>query len=185
VGGGVQVGAVNATCSTALAGTIRFNTSNNKLEYCNGSGWTSVDGTTASSGPLSSGWIASSFNYDAGGVTGFCTGNRYVKSYGQFGLAWIGIILCNAQGTQFSIFASNSQSGTYYPLGDSSGSGEDHCQVVGFPDNCTAHNTCTFGCQTSTQGFRRAQYGETFQFGVMNPGNYYFGRFYSFGTQVP
>ncbi|MEK7558667.1 MAG: hypothetical protein AAB507_02460 [Patescibacteria group bacterium] len=38
----LKIGDTSAACSPAIAGTMRFNSSNSKLEYCDGSGWVSI-----------------------------------------------------------------------------------------------------------------------------------------------
>lgn len=46
VAGGVKIGADTATCVPAKAGTLRYNSSSNVIEYCTGSVWQPIGGTT-------------------------------------------------------------------------------------------------------------------------------------------
>ncbi|MEY4616796.1 MAG: hypothetical protein RJB66_1756 [Pseudomonadota bacterium] len=139
---------------------------------------TALSGTTTGFLTLTS-WTSSNFSYDTSNVTGFCTGQRFIKNVNKLGIAWIGVICCNADCTEYSIFGSSTQTGTYYPLGDSSGSGEDHCEMVNCASQCTVKNYCGYQCQATVNGWGRANWGESFVFGAFNPGNKYFGRSYT------
>lgn len=141
---------------------------------------TSVNLAGTSTGFLTlPGWTKTSFSYDASNVVGFCTGPQFIKNVNKLGIAWVGVICCNSDCTQYSIFGSNTQSGTYYPLGDGNGSGEDHCEMVNCTSQCTVNNSCSYGCQTTVNGWGRANWGETFTFGALSSGNKYFGRYYT------
>lgn len=39
LGGSIIIGADTRDCSSGLAGSMRYNTSTNKIEFCNGTGW--------------------------------------------------------------------------------------------------------------------------------------------------
>ena len=55
VTGGVQVGVDAASCSSAKAGTLRWNASATQMEVCDGSAWTAAIGGGSSSPPLGQG----------------------------------------------------------------------------------------------------------------------------------
>jgi len=38
-GGSIKVGAESRACAPALEGSIRYNTTTNKIQFCNGSAW--------------------------------------------------------------------------------------------------------------------------------------------------
>ena len=44
--GSIAVGQTNNACSAAIAGTMRYNTSNNVMEYCNGTQWGPLGGAS-------------------------------------------------------------------------------------------------------------------------------------------
>jgi hypothetical protein len=60
VGGAIKVGSTAEACSTALRGTLRYNTTSNILEVCNGTAWTAL-GAGSSGGGGSSNLLAATF----------------------------------------------------------------------------------------------------------------------------
>ncbi|MDD3288845.1 MAG: hypothetical protein PHX43_07585 [Alphaproteobacteria bacterium] len=42
--GGIQPGTVSSSCTTALAGMMRYNATDKVIEYCNGASWSNVSG---------------------------------------------------------------------------------------------------------------------------------------------
>ncbi len=54
IGGGLVIGESSDTCDATTEGGIRYNTTGNYLEFCNGSAWTPIASTTACDGTPSS-----------------------------------------------------------------------------------------------------------------------------------
>jgi|GEM_PF-2469247 len=92
-----------------------------------------------------------------------CSGTRYVGFNYEYNL-WMGLVTCGpADLTKYKIYASATKTGTYYPLGDQAGSGQDHCELVNPSinvDDCTAQG-CTYGPASSGNNLDLA-YGRAF-----------------------
>ena len=89
-------------------------------------------------------WVKYAFKSHA--ATTPCTGDRYVSFHPTHCL-WVGAILCNT--SQYKLFLSMSKAGTFYQMGDWSGSGEDHCALL---DPSYAHpcGKCSWGPMISS-----------------------------------
>ncbi|KAI8494927.1 hypothetical protein Bbelb_275320 [Branchiostoma belcheri] len=75
-------------------------------------------------------WVPFNFTYDNSCTS--CTGERFVRqsSYTYGGrILYVGVVLCSP--TQYKIFLSDNLNGTFRNIGDTSGHGQDHCELVG------------------------------------------------------
>ncbi|XP_078586876.1 uncharacterized protein LOC144868492 [Branchiostoma floridae x Branchiostoma japonicum] len=130
-------------------------------------------------------WQQYEFDYDDSCTT--CHGDRYVKStsYTHGGKPLIvGAILCSP--TRYKLFLSDSLTGTFSNIADGNGSGQDHCELVGAPDDAAVSVDGFFG-SCYGQGFRRHDRGESFTFGPIGAGHsaYFYGKWYECGVTIP
>lgn len=121
------------------------------------------------------GWIAYPFafhDYKIG-----CHGARYVAETGYTNAPIVGVILCSD--SRYKILVSESLDGTFYSLGDGSGSGQDHCEFVGgvFSDMDSSNNS-------GQLGFTRSSEGQEPEFGTMR-GAHYTAIWYECGVAIP
>jgi cysteine-rich repeat protein len=72
-------------------------------------------------------WVAYGFSYRFDHVG--CNGTRYVKASGRPEAPWLGVILCDAD--TYKIMLGTAADAPFYSLSDTSGNGEDHCELVG------------------------------------------------------
>lgn len=87
-------------------------------------------------------WSRYDFAFPPGLPAGACQGARYV-GYSDGYQMWVGIALCGTDKSKYKIFLSKSQMGPYYEIVDTSGGGEDNCELL------TGQGTLTGGGCTS------------------------------------
>jgi hypothetical protein len=71
-------------------------------------------------------WQAASFDVSKD-TTSTCTGEHYVQFNAQY-KKWVGAVLCKAD--EYKLYLSEAKAGPYYPIADSGGHGQDHCELV-------------------------------------------------------
>ncbi|MCP5150619.1 MAG: hypothetical protein H6983_08465 [Ectothiorhodospiraceae bacterium] len=123
-------------------------------------------------------WVA--YNFPVGSsLHTDCTGTRYVRrSHFDSGL-YVGAIRCSA--SEYKLMLASDPAGPYYEIGDRSGTGQDHCEIVGGPDGTTsAQWTSSLGVNI----YYRSSRGQTFTFGLA-PSNAITPDSYSCGTLLP
>ena len=54
---------------------------------------------------------------------------------------WVGVQRCSGNFNEFKFYMSASKSGTYWPVCDGEGSGENQCQLIGGADGLTSYST--------------------------------------------
>jgi len=59
----IQVGQSNLTCITGISGSIRYNTTSNTIQFCNGTIWTSLASGTTGGGTLTGGGSATAIAF--------------------------------------------------------------------------------------------------------------------------
>lgn len=106
-------------------------------------------------------WVAYSFAYYGAAGVG-CAGTRYVKASDRPEAPWLGAILCEGQLT-YKLMLADAVDGVFYSLSDTSGFGEDHCDLVGG----TSVPLSSYRTQ-SIPGYRRAEAGEAFTFATIS-----------------
>ncbi len=127
-----------------------------------------------------------------------CNGARYVRFDERYQL-FVGVSLCSA--TRYEIYLSATRDGTFLPVGDYAGNGQDHCELIDpafrIPNEdeitsggCTACDLDNFAfweaVPTGAMGYSRARFGEPFQLESSWPEyNLYSATWYECGVAVP
>jgi hypothetical protein len=65
---------------------------------------------------------------DPGAYTGCCEGGQVVVEYNAAQNKYLKVVLCSA--TRYDLFLGDTATGPFFKLGDRSGNGQDHCQLV-------------------------------------------------------
>lgn len=107
----------------------------------------------------------------------YCTGGQYVGYSAKYD-KWVGAESCDdTKNTEYKLYMSATETGTYYEIEDNSGNGQDQCELVNPNFTITNDDEVTSGscknCAIQTgyetrQGltvFSRSRVGEAFQFG--------------------
>ncbi|KAI8516481.1 hypothetical protein Bbelb_050620 [Branchiostoma belcheri] len=117
-----------------------------------------------------------------------CHGAKYVRqsqySYGGRPL-FVGVILCSS--TRYKILMSDSLSGTFRNIGDSSGHGQDHCELVGASVDPPLSALDSDYKSCSGTGFWRQNRGLGFNYGAIGYGSAngrIYGRWYECGVTI-
>lgn len=155
-------------------------------------GTTTSSGTTGSTGGNTS-FSWQSYEFDAAEYKIACYGERYV-SFSQAYSKWVGVILCDAN--RYKIFLGESQEGKFFEIGDNSGHGQDHCELVNpaftIPNDDDIKSGCS-ACDISTElapplvgeGYTRSQFGEPFTFETPVSPQSYTSTWYECGVAIP
>ncbi|CAH1274043.1 CSMD3 [Branchiostoma lanceolatum] len=151
-----------------------------------GSGF-SANFTAESSRPVRE-WEPFNFTYDNSCTS--CDGERFVRpsSYTYGGqILYVGVVLCSP--TQYKILLSDNITGTFRNIGDRSGHGEDHCELVGASSDPPSSSLDPDYRTCKGKGFWRLRRGYTFRYGSIGDGsiNGYrrYGRWYRCGVTIP
>ena len=152
VNGGVKIGADSNTCSSSIKGAVRYNSTLNLLEFCNGAAWTPlepVQSTPVETAPSGSGYfVLSGSTYDgnlggsAGAASSLCLtdltsntgwqGYATANSRGLLNSSHVFAFFCDAYNqcnnlmpltTYYFANAANSSAGGAYFTTDSGGLG--------------------------------------------------------------
>ncbi len=144
--------------------------------------------------PPPAAWEASGFA--APEATSGCHGARYVR-YNERYSKWIGAVLCSP--TAYKLYASEAKSGPFYPIADTAGHGQDHCELVSATFSLPNEDDVTSGacpsCSVTMAGWERpgavpvyvrARFGEPLTLLPVWPEyNHYTSSSYSCGVSVP
>ena len=102
VNGGVKIGADSNTCSSSIKGAVRYNSTSNLLEFCNGAAWTPlepVQSTPVETAPSGSGYFVMSGSTYDGNLYGSYTGpNSLCLTDLTTNTGWQGYATANSRG---------------------------------------------------------------------------------------
>lgn len=114
-----------------------------------------------------------------------CSGPSYVRWNGRY-RKWVAAILCTSQ--TYKLKMSTSPGGPYFSIGDGSGSGDDHCELLD-PNYTEPCGACSFGQATNspgtTEGYFRANPGEDFEHDFQWRTSHYTYLWYGCNVAVP
>ncbi|XP_078332903.1 uncharacterized protein LOC111119227 [Crassostrea virginica] len=114
-----------------------------------------------------------------------CYGDMYIKNSTYNPGKYVGIILCSP--TRYHLFLSDDYTGMFYNIGDGSGSGDDHCELVGGTES-TAIESPDYSSSPDIQGYYRNYMNEPFAFGdigYLGPSYHWFGTWIECGVTIP
>lgn len=128
-------------------------------------------------------WTAVNFITTGLNIANSCSGGaRYVKKSDFNPYLYVGAMLCSA--SRYKLFLSFSPGGPYYEIADISGSGHDHCELIGGTET-TAVVGDSVGSASGERGFWRGSIGHDFSFeAVTAPGSWRAG-WYECGINIP
>ncbi|XP_072032084.1 uncharacterized protein [Amphiura filiformis] len=132
-------------------------------------------------------WTLRSFRYDNNWND--CDGLQYVKSTGYDVGAYVGVVLCSS--TRYKIFLNDDLHSNFRNIADSSGHGQDHCELVGSQDNAQVTLGNEFWSSPSSVGYYRSHRGEDFQTGNIGGGigenwtGKFYVKWYECGVSIP
>ncbi|XP_072033313.1 uncharacterized protein [Amphiura filiformis] len=151
-------------------------------------GYTGVNcETDVNPGISSDTWTLRSFRYDNNWND--CDGQQYVKSTGYDVGAYVGVVLCSS--TRYKIFLNDDLHSNFRNIADSSGHGQDHCELVGTQDSTTVTIDNDFWLSPSSVGYYRSTWGDEFQTGNIGGGigenwtGKYYVKWYECGVSIP
>ncbi|XP_066292099.1 enteropeptidase-like isoform X2 [Branchiostoma lanceolatum] len=133
-------------------------------------------------------WEPFNFTYDNSCTS--CDGERFVRpsSYTYGGrILYVGVVLCSP--TQYKIFLSEDIAGMFRNIGDHSGHGQDHCELVGTSSDPPSSSLDPDYQTCSGVGYWRYHRGNNFTYGAIGDGsvngNVWYGRWYRCGVIIP
>ncbi|MBX3227542.1 MAG: hypothetical protein KIT84_14400 [Labilithrix sp.] len=139
-------------------------------------------------------WRQYPFSMSDATTSGCTGGTRYVRAT-KFGM-WVGVELCWS--TRYKIYLSDSAAGTFYPIADGAGGGEDHCELVnpnlvmGPSDSSWAGSNCpscanemAWDHPTGALVYTRSFFGDYFNLEAWPQYNLYTSRWYECGVAIP
>ncbi|KAK3090466.1 hypothetical protein FSP39_012113 [Pinctada imbricata] len=135
-------------------------------------------------------WLKYRFNYD--NIYTACHGEQYIKGTGFSVGAYLGVVLCNEDGKRYKLFMSENPGEMFLNMADSSGSGEDHCELVGGDIN-KAKLPLDFWESPTATGYYRSDEGTPFRKGKIGHGpkdmsewtGKYYGTWYECAVDIP
>ncbi|CAH1274042.1 BMP1 [Branchiostoma lanceolatum] len=133
-------------------------------------------------------WEPFNFTYDNSCTS--CDGESFVRpsSYTYGGrILYVGVVLCSP--TQYKIFLSDNIAGMFRNIGDHSGHGQDHCELVGTSSDPPSSSLDPDYQTCSGVGYWRYHRGNSFTYGAIGDGsvngNVWYGRWYRCGVTIP
>ncbi|XP_062570811.1 uncharacterized protein LOC134232853 [Saccostrea cucullata] len=114
-----------------------------------------------------------------------CYGDMYIKNSTYNPGKYVGIILCSP--TRYHLFLSDDIDGMFYNIADGSGSGDDHCELVG-GSSSTAIESPDYENSPDIQGFYRSNMNQAFSFGdigYLGTSYNWFGTWLECGVTIP
>lgn len=114
-----------------------------------------------------------------------CYGDMYIKNSTYNPGKYVGIILCSP--TRYHLFLSDDIYGMFYNIADGSGSGDDHCELVG-GNSSTAIVSADYRQSPGIKGYYRNIMNDAFKFGdigFLGPSNNWFGTWLECGVTIP
>lgn len=114
-----------------------------------------------------------------------CYGDMYIKNSTYNPGKYVGIILCSP--TRYHLFLSDDINGMFYNIADGSGSGDDHCELIGGTTS-TALESPDYDQSPDIQGYYRQEMNEPFNFGdigYLGPSYNWFGTWIECGVTIP
>ncbi|XP_070570423.1 uncharacterized protein [Ptychodera flava] len=133
-------------------------------------------------------WTRFAFHYDDSWTD--CHGDQYVKRTSYDVGRYVGVVLCTS--TKYKILLADDLEEEFLNVADQSGSGKDHCEFVGAPNelNVESHSGNIFNAPL-VPGYHRAEWGESPEFGFIGGGvgtawtGKYPARSYECGVNIP
>ncbi|XP_078324259.1 uncharacterized protein LOC111119614 [Crassostrea virginica] len=108
-----------------------------------------------------------------------CSGGQiFVKRTNYTSAPFLAVQLCSSTG--YKLFLGSSLGGKFMHIADASGTGEDHCELVGGSELSASTGT-VYMISSSYFGYRRHHVGEQFSLGSFNE----FPRYYECGVPIP
>uniref|UniRef100_A0A8W8JET2 Apple domain-containing protein n=1 Tax=Magallana gigas TaxID=29159 RepID=A0A8W8JET2_MAGGI len=113
-----------------------------------------------------------------------CTGQILVKRTNYTSAPYLAVQLCSS--TRYKLFLGSSLGATFMNIGDGSGSGADHCELVGGSE-ANALDAGNYVSSPSVDGYYRNTAGQEFSYGPIGyiQSSYYFHSFLECGVSIP
>jgi len=126
-------------------------------------------------------WTAVNFITTGINIANSCSGGtEYVKQSDFSPYLYVGAMLCSP--SRYKLFLAFSPGGPYYEIGDTSGSGQDHCELIGGTNGTVGDNA---GTSSGERGFWRSSLGQDFFFEDIPASNAYRAGWYECGINIP
>ncbi len=177
--------------STAVAITL---TATNALGLSTSIPFALSGGTTCVSSVAVSNWSRYDFAFPTDLPSTVCQGTRYI-GYSQGYQRWVGAALCGTDSTKYKLFMSTSRTGPYYEIADTSGHGQDHCELINstftIPNGdditsggCTTCAVTGIGSAGGRTIFGRGFFGNPFAGPIVASAGYHTSSSYKCGVSV-
>ncbi|XP_061193363.1 uncharacterized protein LOC133201581 [Saccostrea echinata] len=172
---------------TVLTYTCNSDPSITLTSTCRSNGtWSSSSSsckTTACLAPMTTCWYKYNFTHD-NEFNGCAGGPEYVKKTEFTSAPLVGVVLCTP--TRYKLFLGENLTTTFFNIGDGSGSGQDHCELVG-GSQTTAIIPGDYNKSPAVTGYFRSHEGQEFQFGKIGiaQSSYYFNSYLECGVSIP
>nr|XP_022292926.1 uncharacterized protein LOC111103758 isoform X2 [Crassostrea virginica] len=128
-------------------------------------------------------WFQFNFTHD-NSYNGCPGGTRYVRKTQYSSAPYVGVVLCTA--TRYKILLGSDVLGPFLNIGDGSGSGADHCELVGgYQLGAVMAND--YINSPSVTGYQRLHWDEEFSLGAIgfSTTSYHYNSWYECGVSIP
>ncbi|XP_062613268.1 uncharacterized protein LOC134275044 [Saccostrea cucullata] len=121
--------------------------------------------------------VDNSWNNCSGGIT-------YIRKTAYTSMPLVAVMLCNS--TRYKIFGGQSLTDTFLNIADGSGSGADHCELVGGSEG-NAHLAGDYPYAPVVTGYYHSHFGGQFMYGDVSYriNSYFYNSWYECGVTVP